>query len=134
MLHAVTAILTLCHSGADSFPTIDTARVRANRRDLAAAEGYHYNVKLAPSVRTLAEALSCSGLNVKQYGPAGLAVLSMRGAEPQQTAILWNGIPIANPMPGMTDINTMGIAGVDEVSIITGGASCRRECLWIFYS
>jgi iron complex outermembrane receptor protein len=123
MLHAVTAILTLCHSGADSLPAIDTVRVRVNRREIAAAEGYHYNVKLAPSARSLSEALSASGLNLKQYGPAGLAVLSMRGAEPQQTAILWNGIPIANPMLGMVDLNTMGIAGVDEVSVITGAAS-----------
>lgn len=123
MLHAVTAILSLCHAGADSFPAIDTARVRASRRELATAEGYHYNIKLAPASRTLAEALAFSGVNIKQYGPAGLAVLSMRGAEPQQTAILWNGIPIANPMPGMADLNSMGVAGFDEVSIITGGAS-----------
>lgn len=122
MLHAVTAILTLCHSGADSLPAIDTVRVRVNRREIAASEGYHYTVKMPPCARSFSEALAASGLNLKQYGPAGLAVLSMRGAEPQQTAVLWNGIPIANPMLGMVDLNTMGIAGVDEVSVITGGA------------
>lgn len=68
----------------------------------------------------LSESLSeVSGVQVRNYGLGQLASFSIRGTSSAHTAIIWKGIPIQNPMLGMTDIAQ--IQGFDRIELQKGG-------------
>ncbi len=46
-----------------------------------------------------------SSVFVKNYGPSSIATLSYLGSNASQVSILWNGIPINNPMLGLNDVS-----------------------------
>lgn len=60
---------------------------------------------------------------VKAYGPANIASLSMRGSTAQQTAVVWNGININNPMLGQADVSLVPLSLFEDVSLQRGGLS-----------
>ncbi|MEM8898700.1 MAG: TonB-dependent receptor [Bacteroidota bacterium] len=64
-----------------------------------------------------------SNVFIKSYGLGSLASISMRGAGASHTAILWNGLPIENPMLGQIDLALLPIAGIDRLSLQLGGNS-----------
>ncbi len=64
-----------------------------------------------------------SGMFIKSYGPGVLATTSMRGGSAGQTAILWNGISLQNPMHNQSDLALLPVFFADEVSIQYGGGS-----------
>ncbi|MEL6192508.1 MAG: TonB-dependent receptor [Bacteroidota bacterium] len=64
-----------------------------------------------------------SNVFIKSYGLGSLASISMRGAGASHTAILWNGLPIENPMLGQTDLALLPIAGLDRLTLQLGGNS-----------
>lgn len=123
MIHAFLAILPLFSPVKDSMPRLDTARVKVVRQEFASTGGFSHQFKSPTSGLSLAQSLAASGVYLKQYGANGLATISIRGADPQQTQVLWNGIPVANPMLGMTDLNTFSAFGNDQVGLLTGNAS-----------
>ncbi len=64
-----------------------------------------------------------SGVFIRSYGLGGLATSSIRGGSAQQTAVIWNGFPIQNPMLGQLDLSLLPLALLDEVQIAYGGSS-----------
>lgn len=60
-------------------------------------------------------------LYVRSYGAGTLATLGIRGGGAAHTQILWNGIPLRNPMLGLVDLALIPSAFVDEASIHYGG-------------
>ena len=64
-----------------------------------------------------------SGIFIKSYGPSQISSSSSRGANAQQTAILWNGFNLANPMLGQQDLSLLPVFLIDEVSIQYGAQS-----------
>lgn len=60
---------------------------------------------------------------IKQYGSGGLATTAFRGGNASQTAIMWNGFNIQNPMLGQTDLGLLPSVLFDNVSIEYGGSS-----------
>lgn len=60
-------------------------------------------------------------LYVRSYGAGTLATLGIRGGGAAHTQILWNGIPIRNPMVGLVDLSLIPSVFVDEASIHYGG-------------
>jgi iron complex outermembrane receptor protein len=60
---------------------------------------------------------------VKSYGPANIASLSVRGSTAQQTAVLWNGLNINNPMLGQTDISLVPAGLFDQATLQKGALS-----------
>lgn len=60
---------------------------------------------------------------VKAYGPANIASLSVRGSTAQQTALVWNGININNPMLGQADVSLVPLALFEDISLQRGGMS-----------
>lgn len=123
MLATLFAILPLVSPVKDSIPRLDTARVAAVRWQFAADNGFQRKWTPNGNAINLAQELTQTGVYVKQYGPNGLATVSVRGADPQQTQVLWNGIPISNPMHGMADLNTFGMAGISQISLINSSAA-----------
>ena len=73
---------------------------------------------------SLADLISSnSSIFIKQYGSGGLATTAFRGGNASQTAIIWNGFNIQNPMLGQTDIGLLPSVLFDNVSIEYGGSS-----------
>jgi len=64
-----------------------------------------------------------SPLYIKSYGPGSLATGSFRGGSANQTAILWNGFNLNNPMNGQTDFSLIPNSFINNVKIQYGGTS-----------
>lgn len=62
-----------------------------------------------------------SPLFIRSYGSGTLATLGIRGGGATHTQILWNGIPLRNPMLGLVDLALMPAAFIDEAAIHYGG-------------
>lgn len=63
-----------------------------------------------------------SMVNIKSYGVSGISNISLRGSQTNQTAILWNGINLQDPLNGSADPSLMPIGLVDEIEIQYGGS------------
>jgi iron complex outermembrane receptor protein len=64
-----------------------------------------------------------SGVFIKSYGPSQISSSSARGGNAQQTAVLWNGFNISNPMLGQQDLSLLPAFLFDAVSIQYGAQS-----------
>lgn len=62
-------------------------------------------------------------LNLKTYGPGGLATTSVRGANSMQTPIVWNGINLQNITNNTVDLSLMPVFLFDDVAIQPGSSS-----------
>src|SRR4029078_7968648 len=60
-------------------------------------------------------------LYVRTYGNGTLATLGIRGGSAAHTQIIWNGIPIRNPMIGLVDIALIPSLFIDNASVHYGG-------------
>lgn len=60
-------------------------------------------------------------LFVRSYGGGTLATLGIRGGGAAHTQVIWNGIPLRNPMLGLIDLALLPAAFIDEASIHYGG-------------
>ncbi|WP_242920839.1 TonB-dependent receptor [Pontibacter liquoris] len=61
-------------------------------------------------------------LYLKSYGVSGLASVSFRGTSAAHTAVLWNGLNIAQPTLGQSDFATLPVGGLGEVAVQYGAA------------
>lgn len=66
---------------------------------------------------------SRSGAFIKSYGQGSSATTSIRGGSAGHTALIWNGIPLQNPMLGQLDFSLIPVQFIDEVSLESGGNS-----------
>lgn len=73
---------------------------------------------------SLADLLSNqSAIHIKSYGNGNLATTSIRGGNASQTAVLWNGLNIQNPMLGQTDLSLLPNLLFQNISLEYGGGS-----------
>ena len=78
------------------------------------------NITISPLQKSmsLAQILqNQSSFYIKKYGLGGAATISHQGNTASQTELLWEGIPIQNPMLGQTDLNLQALFLVDKVSL-----------------
>ncbi|MGZ3862776.1 MAG: TonB-dependent receptor plug domain-containing protein [Bacteroidia bacterium] len=64
-----------------------------------------------------------NGSFVKSYGPGNISFLSIRGSSAQQTAVIWNGLNINNPMIGQADLSLLPVSFFNSVSLQKGALS-----------
>lgn len=64
---------------------------------------------------------SHTSLYVRSYGNGTLATLGIRGGNATHTQLIWNGIPLRNPMIGLVDLALIPAAFIDDASIHYGG-------------
>ncbi len=64
-----------------------------------------------------------SPIYIKENGRGMVSSPSFRGTTAQQTAFVWNGIPINSLFLGQGDINNLGLFGSDVLEIKSGGGS-----------
>ena len=73
---------------------------------------------------SLADLLSSqSAIYIKSYGNGNIATTSIRGGNASQTAVLWNGLNIQNPMLGQTDLSLIPTILFETISLEFGGGS-----------
>lgn len=110
----------------DSVQVLKQIEVTAERIDLADI-GKHTDridqAKISHSRHEdLASVLSMqSPLFVRSYGTGTLATLGIRGGGAAHTQIVWNGIPLRNPMLGLQDLSLIPGVFFDEAAIHYGG-------------
>ncbi|HNW69159.1 MAG TPA: TonB-dependent receptor [Bacteroidales bacterium] len=79
------------------------------------------------SMRTFSEGnvsqllLQNSSVYIKSNGITGLSSVSIRGTGTSQTAVLWNGFNIQNPMNGGMDISLIPVNFMNKISIQYNG-------------
>ncbi len=77
--------------------------------------------------QNVAELLSNeSGVYIKSYGAGSLATSSIRGGSAAHTLVLWNGMPLGNPMLGLLDLSLLPVNSSEEILLQRGG----KSALW----
>jgi len=64
-----------------------------------------------------------SSIYFKENGFGMVSSPSFRGTTAQQTAVLWNGIPVNSALLGQTDFNSISYKEYSEIGIKPGGGS-----------
>ena len=73
---------------------------------------------------SLADLLSNqSAIHIKSYGNGNIATTSIRAGNASQTAVLWNGLNIQNPMLGQTDLSLVPTLLFQNIALEYGGGS-----------
>jgi vitamin B12 transporter len=74
--------------------------------------------------RSVADVLARNAaVYVRQYGPSGLASLSLRGTGASQTSILLDGRRIGDPQLGQLDLSLLPVDMLESVEVLHGSAS-----------
>lgn len=60
---------------------------------------------------------------VKSYGYNSLATLALRGASAAQSAVYWNGVPVAQASMGIADLSTIPVFFINRASLVMGSNS-----------
>ena len=78
--------------------------------------------RTAPTVDSWFEGMP--GVQVQHAGaPAQRSNLSIRGADGQQTLVLFDGVPIGGLQGGGTDLSLLPTLGIDRIRVLRGGLS-----------
>ncbi len=100
---------------------VDTVYIQAQRVEFCQLGRVKLEFHNSTSPQTLQNNLAANAVFLKQYGISGSSTISRRGADAAQTQVLWNGLPVNNPMLGMTDFNNLTSFGLQEAFLIEGG-------------
>jgi vitamin B12 transporter len=68
-----------------------------------------------------------SFISTRSYSPGGIANYSVRGSGSQHTQVVWDGIPINDPMLGQTDLSTVALNSVSSVRVLYGSAGLTNN-------
>lgn len=110
----------------DSINILEEVQVTAQRINLTGI-GKHTDVidSQAMAMRqynTLSSVLAIqTPLYIRNYGSGTLATLGIRGGSASHTQLLWNGIPLRNPMLGSVDLALIPAFFTDQVAVHYGG-------------
>ena len=66
-------------------------------------------------------------ISIRTNSPGGIANFSIRGTGSQHSQVLWEGIPINDPMLGQTDISTISLSGASNVRVLYGAAGLTNS-------
>lgn len=68
-----------------------------------------------------------SFIAARAYSPGGIANFSVRGTGSQHTQVVWEGVPINDPMLGQTDLSTISLSGISNVRVLYGAAGLTNN-------
>ncbi|MGB4846757.1 MAG: TonB-dependent receptor [Saprospiraceae bacterium] len=118
--------INLLNAQIDSVQVLKQIEVTAERIDLADI-GKHTDRIDRSTLSSISHADLASALSrqtplfVRSYGTGTLATLGIRGGGAAHTQIVWNGIPLRNPMLGLQDLSLIPGVFFDEAAIHYGG-------------
>ena len=67
-----------------------------------------------------------TSVQFKTYGASGSSVMSIRGANPSHSKIIWNGLSIGSPMLNMNDVSLISVGTANTIELVRGGASAKE--------
>lgn len=62
----------------------------------------------------------------KENGYGMVSSPSFRGTTAQQTAVLWNGLPVNSFLLGQTDFNSLSLKSYDQIEVLAGGSGVLK--------
>ena len=68
-----------------------------------------------------------SFISTRSYSPGGVANYSVRGSGSQHTQVVWDGIPINDPMLGQTDLSAVALNSVSGIRVLYGSAGLTNN-------
>ena len=68
-----------------------------------------------------------SFISTRSYSPGGVSNFSVRGSGSQHTQVVWEGIPVNDPMLGQTDLSAVSLGGVSKVRLLYGSAGLTNH-------
>jgi vitamin B12 transporter len=78
--------------------------------------------------RGLRQVLELEGfISTRSYSPGGVANFSIRGSGSQHTQVVWEGIPVNDPMLGQSDLSAISLGGVSNVRVLYGAAGLTNN-------
>jgi len=111
----------------DTVYTLPDAVVKGDRFSLLPVGTHSDSLSLSQAKKyglSLTRVLSeNTAVFLREYGPAGLSLASVRGTGAQQMAILWNGLNIQSPMNGQKDLRLLPAFFFEEAEIIYGSSA-----------
>jgi vitamin B12 transporter len=116
----------LVYGQLDSIFSLEGIEVTAERIDLSDIGKHTENLDTGWVARLRASSLANmladqTPLYVRSYGNGTLATLGIRGGNATHTQLIWNGIPIRNPMIGLVDLALIPSCFIDDAAIHYGG-------------
>lgn len=111
-----------------SIPQIEITATAIRQQPAGSATQKWQEAQLSKSpAANLADLLSMeAGTYVKNYGAGSVATSSVRGGSAGHTLILWNGLPVQNPMLGLSDLSLLPVQAATSISFTRGG----NAALW----
>ena len=110
----------------DTTVTLQEVVVRSNqiRGDLIGPATTSLKSDLvAVSTMRLDEVMQLANVFVKTTGPGGVATSSIRGGSASHSMLLWNGLPLTDPMLGQVDLALTPISLFENAGVQRGGQS-----------
>lgn len=103
----------------DTLPQITVREFRFDRAGFA-----NWAADTTRQVGTAAQTLFSENiLSIRTNAPGTLASASARGVGGNRTAVIWNGLPLQNPMNGFSDLALLPVWPTDRVAVQLGGQS-----------
>lgn len=119
-------------AGLDSVLALPEVTVEAERGRLRSETAALRITTLGPgaiaatSARTVADLLEArTGLFIKRYGEGGLATVSLRGTNSNQTLVLVDGQRVADPQSGQVDLSLLPTVLLESVEVLHGANAAR---------
>ena len=119
-------------AGLDSVLALPEVTVEAERARLRSEAATLRVTTLGPeaidaaSAQTVADLLAArTGLFVKRYGEGGLATISLRGTNSNQTLVLVDGQRVADPQSGQVDLSLLPTVLLESVDVLHGANAAR---------
>lgn len=112
----------------DTIQTISGVEIKADKLSSFSAglkiqkiDSTALSIRQGASIATLLS--EQSPVFLRSYGPGGVSTLSVRGTNSSQSGVFWNGINLAQPNMGMTDLSRVSTFEFSDISLQSGGAS-----------
>ncbi|MCC7245695.1 MAG: TonB-dependent receptor plug domain-containing protein [Saprospiraceae bacterium] len=113
-----------CSHGQDTLLHLPEALVRDIRFEKRGFNARYADTLPLIAPLTLADRLLLdNSIAIRNSAPGALATLSLRGAGPSRTVVLWQGLPLQSPQNGVIDANLIPFWPDDRVEIRPGGQS-----------
>jgi len=97
------------------FPCLVTSQVDSVLLNSVEITAVQYRLKPNSTLESLSE--KSHKIILKDYGPANISTISMRGGNASQVQVSWNGVELNNPMLGLTDLSIINPNLLNEISV-----------------
>ncbi len=112
----------------DTVLQLPPATVSEARFERTGFSVWHADSLPVEGVLSLADRLALdNALLLRTQAPGGLATVSARGAGPNRTAVVWQGINLQNSMNGVVDASLLPLWRGDRVVLRYGGQSAAQS-------